>query len=166
MKYKFTYILLLSFLIHSCKTSSVKEKDNYLVNACASSIITNDKQITWSLININEANTVLNQVRYCRYNPDVLGKLLYLELRHWNGIYVNKDEESVVTFWNNITGEGIDKVFSYSTTSYYDAWSSVAVYGDKNNDQLAPESQYGGVLLKNFRNKIKTYDTKVKPDYQ
>ena len=155
----------MSFLIHSCKTSSVKEKDNYRVNACASFRIKNDKQINWSLININEANTVLNQVRYCTYNPNVLSELLYLELGYWNGIYVNKDERSVVTFWNNITREGLDKVFSYSTTSYYDALSSIVVYDDKDNAKLAPESQHGGVLLEHFRNRIKTYDTKVKSDY-
>jgi hypothetical protein len=72
----------------------------------------------------------------------------------------------VITFWNNITREGLDKVFSYSTTSYYDALSSIVVYDDNDNDKLAPESQYGGVLLEHFRNRIKTYDTKVKSDYQ
>jgi len=165
MKYKFFFIVIFYIVFNSCKTSVVNKRDNYYVSTCSSYRIENDNQITWSSINISEANIPLNQVRYCTRNPDVLGKLFYLELGHWNGVYINKNEKSVIIFWNNVKIKGIDKVFSFGTTSYYDCLSSIVVYDEYDNDMLAPESKYRDILLENFRNRINTYGVKIRSDY-
>ncbi|MEM6514831.1 MAG: hypothetical protein AAF688_01520 [Bacteroidota bacterium] len=163
--------IILFCILFCCKSSNVKEneyrdKDKYYVDACFSYRIKTNKQITWSSINIKEANIELNQVRFCTRHPDVLGMLLFEELGHWNGVYANKEEKSVIIFWNDVKIEGIDKKFSYGTTSYFDLLSSIVVYDENDQDMLAPESEYRDLLLENFKKRINTYNTKVKSNYR
>ncbi|MFD2917996.1 hypothetical protein [Psychroserpens luteus] len=165
MKYKLTCILIFSILIYSCKSSNINEKDNYYVGSCSSYRIGTERQITWSYVHIKEADVKLNQVRYCTHNPSVVSQLLYEELGHWDGLYVDKEKKSVIIFWKDQKIEGIDKKFTYGLTSYHDVLSSVIVYDENDNDMLAQNSEYREILLDNFKKRINSYDTDNKSEY-
>jgi hypothetical protein len=163
---KITYcILLFIFSFVSCKTEQINSKKTYYVSQCSSFRIKSDKQITWSKVTFKEAKKEFNQVRYCTHNPFVLSKLLFEELGHWDATYIDKKKKSVLVFWTNVKIEGINKKFTYGTTSYYDCLSSIIVYDENDNDMLAPNSKYREILLENFRERINNYDTEKKSLY-
>lgn len=149
------------FTLITCKSS----KMDYRVDECFSYRIETEEQITWSTVTFKEAAKELNQVRYCTHHPFILGELLFEELGHWDAIYVDKNKKSVLLFWQNIKIKGIDKPFTYGTTTYDDCLSSIIVLDENDNDMLSPESEYRDILLENFRDRINSYDTKKRSTF-